>query len=49
MKRLRSGLSMAKSGNLEDKERYEIVSEELKNFEKLIKGHRKLLNAIGRL
>ncbi len=40
---------MAKSKNLEDKRRYEIVSEELKNFEKLIRGHRKLLNAIGNL
>ena len=40
---------MAKSKNLEDKEKYEIVAEELKNFEKLIKGHKKILAAIGNL
>ena len=32
-----------------DKEKYEIVAEELKQFEKLIAGHRKLLTAIGNL
>ena len=40
---------MVKSKNSKDKRRYKIVSEELKSFEKLIKGHRKLLNAIGGL
>ena len=32
-----------------DKERYEIVSQEIKRFNKLIEGHRKLLEAIGNL
>jgi len=32
-----------------DKERYEIVSQEIKRFNKLIEGHRKLLEAIGDL
>ncbi len=40
---------MAKYGNSRDKEKYEIVAEELKQFEKLIAGHRKLLTAIGNL
>ena len=40
---------MAKSENLNDKERMEIVSEEIKRFKNLIKGHEKLLIAIGEL
>lgn len=40
---------MAKLENLSDKERYEIVKEELEDFEKLIRGHEKLLKAIGEL
>ncbi len=40
---------MAKYENSKDKEVYEIVAEELKQFEKLISGHRKLLIAIGNL
>ncbi len=40
---------MEKSKNLNDKKRYEIVVEELEHFEKLIKGHEKLLIAIGEL
>ncbi len=40
---------MAKSENPKDKERSKIVIEEIKEFDKLIKGHRKLLEAIGRL
>jgi hypothetical protein len=40
---------MAKSKNLEDKNTYEIVAKEIKNFEKLIKGHEKILMAIGKL
>ena len=40
---------MAKYGNSKDEERYEIVAEELKKFEKLISGHKKLLTAIGNL
>ena len=34
---------------LEDNERYGIVPKELEHFEKLIRGHRKLLTAIGNL
>ena len=40
---------MEKSESLEDKERCKIVIEEIENFEKLVKGHRKLLEAIGKL
>ncbi len=40
---------MEQSENSEDKIRYKIVSEELDRFNKLIKGHRKLLKAIGEL
>lgn len=35
--------------DLNDKEKYQIVSEELKRFNNLIKGHRKLLEAIAKL
>jgi len=40
---------MVKSKNSKDGKRCEIVVEELNNFEKLVKGHRKLLTAIGNL
>lgn len=40
---------MAKSKNSKDKLRYKIVSEELKESNKLVKGHKKLLTAIGKL
>ena len=40
---------MAKSKNLEDKEKYEILAKELQKFNKLIEGHKKLLLEIGRL
>ena len=40
---------MDQSKNLNDKKRCEIVVEELGHFEKLIKGHEKLLVAIGEL
>ena len=40
---------MAKSENLNDKERCKVVLEELKEFNELVKGHKKLLLAIGRL
>ena len=40
---------MTKSKNLKDEIKYKIVAEELKNFLKLIEGHKKLLMAIGRL
>ncbi len=40
---------MEKLENSEDKLRYQIVSEELERFKKLIEGHRKLLTAIGNL
>ena len=49
MKKSRSGSKMDKSENLNDKKRCEIVIEELGHFEKLIKGHEKLLVAIGEL
>jgi len=40
---------MEKYGNLEDKKKYEVVSEEIERFNKLIEGHKKLLLAIGNL
>lgn len=40
---------MAKSENSSDKIRFEIVAEELERFKKLIKGHEKILAAIGEL
>jgi len=40
---------MEKSKNSNQAERAKIVLEELEEIEKLIKGHKKLLEAIGRL
>jgi hypothetical protein len=40
---------MVKSKNSKDKLRYRIVSEELNEFNELIKGHKKILTAIGKL
>ena len=40
---------MGKSGNSRDDERYKGVSEDLSEFRKLVKGHEKLLKAIGEL
>jgi hypothetical protein len=40
---------MEKSGNLSDEVRQRIVSEEIERFMKLVKGHEKLLMAIGKL
>ena len=40
---------MVKSGSLKDNSRYKIVSEELQEFYKLMKGHERLLQAIGEL
>lgn len=43
---------MAKSKNLREisvKEKYQIVTEEIKKFNTLIQGHRKILEAIGNL
>jgi len=40
---------MVKSDSSKDKLRYKIVSEEIKSFTNLIKGHRKILEAIGSL
>ena len=40
---------MAKSRSLKDKEKYKIVEEELRKFNNLIKGHRELLAAMGKL
>ncbi len=40
---------MEKYKNLQDKDIYDVVSKELKRFNKLIEGHKKLLFAIGNL
>lgn len=40
---------MAKSGKFSAKDRLEIVSQEIEHFNKLIAGHRRLLEAIGKL
>ncbi len=37
------------SKDLKEKKRYEIVVEEINRFNALIKGHRKILEAIGSL
>ena len=49
MKKSKSGSNMGRLGNLNDKERAKIVLEELKRFQSLVKGHKKLLEAIGKL
>lgn len=40
---------MVKYENLTDEEIYEIISKEIEKFNKLIAGHRKLLEAMGDL
>lgn len=40
---------MEKSKNSKDRLRYRIVSKELEEFNKLVKGHKRLLVAIGKL
>ncbi len=40
---------MEKLENLKDEERAKIVVEEIEKFKKLIKGHEKILYAIGKL
>ncbi len=40
---------MVKLESSKDKHRLEIVKEEISEFEKLISGHRKLLEAIGKM
>lgn len=40
---------MEKLKTSKDKERYQFVIDEIQKFEKLIKGHKKLLAAIGNL
>ena len=40
---------MEKSKNSEDADRFKIVVDEIAKFKKLIRGHRKLLEAIGNL
>ncbi len=40
---------MARSASFKDRKIYEVVSKELIEFTNLIKGHQKLLEAIGRL
>ena len=40
---------MEKSEHLSDELRHKIILEEVEKFNKLVKGHRKLLEAIGKL
>ncbi len=40
---------MAKSKNLADDQKSKIVVEEIEKFNKLVSGHKKLLEAIGKL
>ena len=40
---------MEKSGHLSEEVRHRIVNEEIQEFKKLIKGHEKILRAIGEL
>ena len=40
---------MERYENSDDEQAYRIVSQELERFAKLIKGHKKLLEAIGKL
>lgn len=40
---------MDKSENLSDNEKAKIVIEEIEKFNNLVKGHKKLLKAIGEL
>lgn len=40
---------MAKSKNSNDNLHYQILAKELQEFNQLIKGHQKLLEAIGKL
>ncbi len=40
---------MARSGNSNDEARLKIVKEDLERFGLLVKGHRKVLAAIGRM
>ena len=52
MRKSRSGSNMEKSKpskDLKDKQRYKIVVQEVNKFNDLIKGHRKILEAIGSL
>lgn len=38
-----------RSRDLKDKQRYKIVVEEIRRFNDLVKGHKKILEAIGSL
>lgn len=49
MKHMQGSCKRTKSGSSEDKLRTRIVAEEITHFKKLIEGHRRLLEAIGRL
>lgn len=40
---------MVKLENLKDKQKSKIVIKEVQNFRKLIKGHERILEAIGKL
>jgi len=52
MMKSKSGLNMEKSKrsrDLNEKQRQQIVVEEINRFNSLVKGHRKILEAIGSL
>lgn len=49
MKKSKSGLRMARLSNSNDETRLKVVKEELDYFEKLVKGHQKVLEAIGKM
>jgi hypothetical protein len=49
MKKSKSGLRMARSSNSNDEARLRVVKEELDYFGKLVKGHQKILQAIGKM
>jgi len=52
MMKSKSGLNMEKSKrskDLDEKQRPKIVVEEINRFNELVKGHRKILEAIGSL
>ena len=42
-------VKLNRSKDFNDKEAFEVVSREINSFNKLIRGHEKLLEAIGRL
>lgn len=49
MKKSKRGSKQGTSESLSDSMRTQVLKEELNKFTKLVKGHRKLLEAIGKL